>query len=629
MTAAEPVPATFDRWAASYDAEINPFLSLERRILESLLPPLHGLRLLDAGCGSGRHFPLFAERGVSAIHAVDFSPAMLALAELDQPDCVQLHCAPCDAVPLEDASIDIAVCSLVLGYLPSLEAFFEEMRRVLRSSGCLVITDIHPDTALRLQWQRSFSADGTPQAIRWNQCKLDEVFEKARRAGFHITCDFSLPFAAPERDLFAEAGREPQFEQLQSEPSLYALVLRTAAPAANIALLSARCGLSAHDAHATEISISDDRITALTSGTSSASTIDLSGYLLLPGLINAHDHLEFGLFPQIFAGPYRDAAQWAADIHHRFAEVIAAHRAISRRTRIRFGALRNLVCGVTTVCHHNPIDAAMLDPSFPVSIVDAFRWAHSPTFDRSGLQQEAALESPQLPFILHAGEGTSPDAIAELRELQELGLLRPSTVLVHGVAADINFLQECRAQQVGFIACPSSNHNLFAATPAAKLLHDYPFIALGSDSPLTACGDLLDEARFTAGYYQLQSSRLYDLLTKSAARLLQLRKGEGNIALGAFADLIAVPDRSLSPADTLRTLSWQDVHLVMRRGQVWSVSAELRPRVSTSLLNGFTEVKVDGPSRWLRGDWRDDFLQAAPVSQNGALMLGQRRISLA
>ncbi len=43
----------------------------------------------------------------------------------------------------------------------------------------------------------------------------------------------------------------------------------------------------------------------------SGSSLDLSGFLLLPGLINAHDHLEFSLFPNIGDGPYQNAAQWA------------------------------------------------------------------------------------------------------------------------------------------------------------------------------------------------------------------------------------------------------------------------------------------------------------------------------
>src|ERR1700761_6676819 len=44
--------------------------------------------------------------------------------------------------------------------------------------------------------------------------------------------------------------------------------------------------------------------------------IDLSGLLVLPGLINAHDHLGFSLFPQLGTRPYGNWREWAQDIYH-------------------------------------------------------------------------------------------------------------------------------------------------------------------------------------------------------------------------------------------------------------------------------------------------------------------------
>jgi len=35
--------------------------------------------------------------------------------------------------------------------------------------------------------------------------------------------------------------------------------------------------------------------------------MDLAGHLILPGLINAHDHLEFNLYPRLGRGPYPNA----------------------------------------------------------------------------------------------------------------------------------------------------------------------------------------------------------------------------------------------------------------------------------------------------------------------------------
>ena len=47
----------------------------------------------------------------------------------------------------------------------------------------------------------------------------------------------------------------------------------------------------------------------------SPADLQLDGFLALPGLVNAHDHLEFNLFPNLGRGPYPNAAAWAAGIY--------------------------------------------------------------------------------------------------------------------------------------------------------------------------------------------------------------------------------------------------------------------------------------------------------------------------
>ncbi len=43
--------------------------------------------------------------------------------------------------------------------------------------------------------------------------------------------------------------------------------------------------------------------------------LDLDGLQILPGLINAHDHLEFALFPRLGRRIYSNATEWARDIY--------------------------------------------------------------------------------------------------------------------------------------------------------------------------------------------------------------------------------------------------------------------------------------------------------------------------
>lgn len=629
MIAAPATPAVFDEWAPVYDEARNPFCALEARLLRQLLPSLQGKTILDAGCGTGRHFPLLSKLQAEWIHAVDYSAQMLELAKQRLPENATLHHADCTAVPIPAQSIDIVLCSLVLGYVSNLPAFCHEMRRLLRPGGQIILADIHPDTAQRRGWNRSFHQHGEEITIAWNRIGLERLRAIFAAEGFHCVCDLEPGFSEAEREIFVQQRRAHAFEELAEEPVMYLLQLTQEAPRKELTITGARCALSAYDAMSRALTVAGGGMRSiLDSSPEPQQEIFLDGYLLLPGLINAHDHLEFGLFPRLGDGNYADAQEWADAIHVRYAETIARHRSVQRDARIQWGALRNLLCGVTTVCHHNPITATMRSPEFPVSVVEEMRWVHSAAFDFAGLQDEAAMDDGEV-LIVHAAEGISERAKQEIETLQALGLLRPSTILVHALAVTPQTIKRLNEAGVSLIFCPSSNEFLFETIPAAALLEHFEKAALGSDSPLTACGDLLDEAVFVKSHYDLPAARLYSMLTENPATMLRLTDGRGKIQVDGRADLIAVPDRGLSPAETLRHLTWQDVHFVMRNGIVQLIAEELAHILQPQERTDFTEIQVDGRRRWIRGDLRPAFEASAMLQQHGVIRLGERMVALA
>ncbi len=91
--------------------------------------------------------------------------------------------------------------------------------------------------------------------------------------------------------------------------------------------------------------------------------LNLEGLTVFPGHINAHDHLEFALFPRLGHGPYPNATAWSRDIYHPDQSPLAEHLRVPKQVRLLWGGLRNLIAGVTTVCHHNPYEAAFDDDS--------------------------------------------------------------------------------------------------------------------------------------------------------------------------------------------------------------------------------------------------------------------------
>jgi cytosine/adenosine deaminase-related metal-dependent hydrolase len=313
-------------------------------------------------------------------------------------------------------------------------------------------------------------------------------------------------------------------------------------------LRGARVALSARRAGRIDIAIGGGVIRAL-GEVGGARGIDCSGYLVLPGLINAHDHLEFNLFPRLGNGPYRSAGDWARDIHRSFSSSIRRVLKVPLADRLLWGGIKNLLSGVTTVCHHNPWHR-LFAKHFPVRVLRAFSWGHSLEFERDLRARHACCPAAR-PFVFHAGEATSAAARQEMEQLDSLGLFAPNAVMVHAVGLAPRWTARARERGCTVVWCPSSNLFTLGRTLPRRVLSSGLPVALGTDSALTAQGDMHDELRVARAASGLGTERLYRMVTDIAAQVLRLRRGEGTLRPGGVADLVFFRDDGHTPADTL------------------------------------------------------------------------------
>lgn len=353
--------------------------------------------------------------------------------------------------------------------------------------------------------------------------------------------------------------------------------------------------------------------------------IDLSRYLVLPGLVNAHDHLQFALYPRLGDPPYRNYVEWGEDIHQKFADLIATHHLVPKPVRLWWGGIRNLLCGVTTVCHHDTLWPELKRDDFPVRVIQQYGWAHS-LAQGGNLIEDYRATPPGAVFIAHGCEGVDERAKQELYELDRLGLLDMRTVLIHGLALDEAGSDVLRSRRVSLVVCPSSNDFLFNCLPSMEILRGVENLSIGSDSPLTAEGDLLNEVRFGIRRCNIRPERAYAMVTEAPARALRLREREGTIAAAGVGDLIAVDDTGLSPAETLRSLSMQEVEFVMIGGCVQLASEAIFDRLPSAAREGLEALRIDGLVRWLRAPVEDLLRQAESVLGSGEVRLGGRTV---
>ncbi len=326
--------------------------------------------------------------------------------------------------------------------------------------------------------------------------------------------------------------------------------------------------------------------------------IDLTGHLILPGLINAHDHLDFSLYPQLGRGPYPSWQEWAKDIYRPDDSPLRELQDVPSELRFWWGGIRNLLSGVTTVSQHDRSLPHVLRCDFPVQVPTEYGWAHSMR-DPEIVTRRFHETPADWPFLLHLGEGTNSAASREFDELARTLPLDARIGLVHAVGLTPAQWETVRRLNMGVVWCPASNLFTLGHTLSFRQIKSLTNVALGTDSPLTASGDFLDHVRFLHQNLRIPPALLYLLVTTRAARLLRLKENQGRIEPGARANLIVVRDRRTTPANTLVELHWTDIELVMQSGRIVLLSPALATHLPPELTFHLESLWVDGVERFI------------------------------
>jgi cytosine/adenosine deaminase-related metal-dependent hydrolase len=325
-------------------------------------------------------------------------------------------------------------------------------------------------------------------------------------------------------------------------------------------------------------------------------TLALSGHLVFPGLINAHDHLGLNLLPHLGDPPYPSLYAFGEDVFRPERSPIREHLQVPVPDRLWWGGYKNLVSGATTAVHHDPFTRRVFRRSFPVRVPRRYGWSHSLGYGKD--LPGAFAASRGWPFIVHAAEGVDEASFAEIDRLDELGVLGPRTVLVHAVA--LTAAQHRRVADAGaaVVWCPASNLRLYGRTAAVGELRALGVdVALGTDSTLTGSPTLLDEMRAGLDTGLASADEIVAMVTAGAARIFGL-DDRGRVAEGLAADLVVLPDSGGRPADALLAATPADLTLVVVGGDVRSAAAE----PAEILELGEPDAAVDGRERWLYGD---------------------------
>jgi SAM-dependent methyltransferase len=150
-----PIPASetlraYDRWAAHYDDDPNPLVAATAWVLAQAPLAVAGARVLELGCGTGRHAAGLLAAGARAYVGVDGSDGMLEVARAKQADPrARWITAELTALPpparLDEAPCQVALIVLVLEHLTELDGLLGGAARWLLPGATLRIVELHPE----------------------------------------------------------------------------------------------------------------------------------------------------------------------------------------------------------------------------------------------------------------------------------------------------------------------------------------------------------------------------------------------------------------------------------------------------------------------------------------------------
>ena len=321
--------------------------------------------------------------------------------------------------------------------------------------------------------------------------------------------------------------------------------------------------------------------------------VDCSGHFIYPGLVNAHDHLPFNLFPHLGDPPYRNSYDWGNDIHARLKPTIEKIRKLPLRERLFWGAWKNLLSGVTSVIHHDQYYFPF-HFGYPLHVWKRYTFAHSLGFE-ADIQRALNRRRSNCPFIIHLAEGTDEQAAAEVARLHAMGGLDDRTVAVHAVGIHENDVETLQNARVSVVWCPASNAFLFNRTAPMSLLSGRVPTAIGTDSTLTGSITLFDELRAATNAHSVTPKELFSMVTELPRRIFRMPPDVGTLMQGARANLFLVRAKQPGPYATLLESQPGDIAALFSGGSLRFYDSSFDSSFRRQSLD--TELNVNGRTK--------------------------------
>ena len=329
-------------------------------------------------------------------------------------------------------------------------------------------------------------------------------------------------------------------------------------------------------------------------------TIDTGG-IILPGLIDLHNHPQWNALPRWHTkGVYRNRDEW------RRAPVYLTSYADPQRALLRtvscelsaYAEIKAIVGGATSMrgspltrCSAGLVRNMELDRPLSESPGGALSGLIDvdilSDIDAARLVERLRDGNVKRLFV-HVGEGRTEDPAPrlELRTLAEHGLLTDRTVVIHGTGFGDAEFDAVQAAGAALVWSPRSTLELYGETTSIAMAVDRGIpVALAPDWSITGSDNMLDELRTAAAWSAqslggaLDDRALVAMATADAAKIAGVESLIGGIAPGRLADVLVIRRRDGDPYHAVVSARASDVRLVLVGGRARFGAADIMRRL--------------------------------------------------
>jgi len=173
-----------------------------------------GRAVVDVGCGTGYHLPRFAQTA-ARVYGVEPHPALLRLAarRTRALPSVTLLAGAAQALPLPDASVDVAHARWAYFFGPGCEPGLRELARVVRRGGTAFVLDNDGTRSTWGRWFRRGFPGIDPAAVErfwakqgWTRVPLEVDCRFDSRADLEAVVRIELPVEVADAVLAEHTG---------------------------------------------------------------------------------------------------------------------------------------------------------------------------------------------------------------------------------------------------------------------------------------------------------------------------------------------------------------------------------------------------------------------------------------